>query len=1448
MPELPKDVSDEAIGGYLEAVAGETMESIGLPRETRFEDLDIDQTRHFVSGLSDRINRQLEHSESRDAVRAAIVKLIEGEPDPSLFDVKMRLEGRAFDFDEYLESLQKSGYGYSAVNGLLGKAPYLIAHVSVDKVFGACKRLVDGELAGMDSGEDAYYIVTIFAETFEKVKKTFGDERAMELRDALYARQLVVGKIFDYGLTMREVFDETQIAAMAKRAETLRFRNVAALEDLLQHLGLATLCAAKKIDSLGEFDEISTLLAGHFGEGHDEELARLVAGERHYLYGPPLKAALEAIDSKVAAEARPAVWAKLFEGGHASEEEAISGDGEYNQVALLGFLMDRTFETGEAYYIRHRILDCARMYTPDRFLALLEKCSGIAVKNWHDRVIDYEEILKAASEANRQITLTFAIDKNHFDRLPAEAVSYFLAGENPEEKTLEILAWSNALASGQGGEFWERVFSAPMPVADKLHLLQFGKQVDLALFWRHIASGLEPAELKKKVVALGASFDKRSVSDQINFFEAMPKENRALCKEIFLEMVKAPLSLQVFRHIYSNAGPWLKGLVFELSIDGLMPGENGAVTDHVKGLSLDDAEKAYDRGEFTEVTEADALKILKNDPQKRSYPFCYKILHGAKDSSEYSELIKWLYAKLVTGEAGVTEVQFADRADWYFGRSKEMKSEKAKWMFGEGPLAMLIAEATVFERFKAAVTAISEMQDPDQGKFVSSFNLGSFGGVEHLATIEEGLALSREVGSVEGALKVSEWRGLYQDKPAIRSGFVEIAKNYGVGALDVLVELLALYKTSEEKFLQVKGRLAELCRTGKAYQALRASKDCFKEDIPCFEYFCELLENGKEKQVRDFTAHNQKIYQGRLPRFKLGEYFSEKYGERPARLTAAYVETAEVDGRERADEIIDRFMLELPGLKLRTIGAEPDKELRKHPFYLALLEEVFGQDTRYTNIERNIGAGDSAEDRYAGRVLPEGRRTDLVIRESAGYRVKDEATEGTTALKDYSERVKGVADFVRARNSDKDKLKKDYDKKVSEFFEATVMAAHLEGELSVQEKLLVVLLDQGLKRQRRDEVLDLLVLYKFVYEHDIEDFVNETAERVKAGGDEVSQRFQQWVELQEVYGENLKHSLEHEIFPGVPKEKAGAISEVYLGLVLAADEEFIDQKSAAKLEAILGNDKLPLENLPRAISSNLVGYYTRGLAPEVQGKLRPQIGQKVEDYFRERPGTRPTLEDLNSMLQDLRKMYLEARFDPEFQVSELAKADYNRITQEVAKYEENVASEASAKRIEGYFAMSQESTNARMTAALCIGEDPEMYKNPNYFEFVLKEGETGECLGLSMFLDIKMADGKKYLYFAPNPSQACLEKYSESEVFKYLKKVALDFAKANDYDGVVIPADEAAIYGSCTNRGGKFLQLLKKSRLKDKDGFKSVKFDQKEWLSQGRFKYGYEAGALIWER
>ena len=146
---------------------------------------------------------------------------------------------------------------------------------------------------------------------------------------------------------------------------------------------------------------------------------------------------------------------------------------------------------------------------------------------------------------------------------------------------------------------------------------------------------------------------------------------------------------------------------------------------------------------------------------------------------------------------------------------------------------------------------------------------------------------------------------------------------------------------------------------------------------------------------------------------------------------------------------------------------------------------------------------------------------------------------------------------------------------------------------------------------------------------------------------------------------------------------------------------------------------------------------------------------------------------------------------------------------------------------------------------------PEMIRrttriDENYFELVLVDEDTNKCVGVVMLMEIKAENGKKYLWFGPNPFESFLDVVSSRACYEYLYEKACEFAENNDFEGIVVPSKDEQILGQCTNRGGDFPGFIKTSRLRDsKNNLVVIEFGKKHTLGRG---YGYEDGALIWKK
>jgi hypothetical protein len=428
---------------------------------------------------------------------------------------------------------------------------------------------------------------------------------------------------------------------------------------------------------------------------------------------------------------------------------------------------------------------------------------------------------------------------------------------------------------------------------------------------------------------------------------------------------------------------------------------------------------------------------------------------------------------------------------------------------------------------------------------------------------------------------------------------------------------------------------------------------------------------------------------------------------------------------------------------------------------------------------------------------------------------------------------------------------------------------NLEG-LNPKEKMLILFISEavrkaGIKTFRGNaDILDLVVEYKYAFHENLEAYVQRSAHDVTQYKDEVSQRFVLWSELATIYGENVKHVLRHNIFEDLAGSggQYAAIVERFGAIVGATHEESaLNAKQTGRIRATFENDRIPTERKLHVLKGQVLNMFGTNLVFE-SGEQRDAFNEEVNGIV---DRIRDTMDEDHFMavVPELFAVRNRYRFGINAKLEELFTLDHNALNREIAKFEEKVETEdketriggakdkhvkksAKKRRIRGYFTKTQETANARMGAYLCIAGDTGMWKNANYFEFVDHDEDTGKCVGAAMLLRIEAVDGKRYLWFGPNPFESFLTQVSAEKTFDHMYESVAEFAAANGFDGVVVPGDEGQILGGCTNRGGTFPDLIKAKRLRDRKGqVRVVDFGQKHQLGGS---YGYSNGALIWEK
>jgi hypothetical protein len=674
---------------------------------------------------------------------------------------------------------------------------------------------------------------------------------------------------------------------------------------------------------------------------------------------------------------------------------------------------------------------------------------------------------------------------------------------------------------------------------------------------------------------------------------------------------------------------------------------------------------------------------------------------------------------------------------------------------------------------------------------------------------------------------------------------------------DASMELI--FQTTVDLFDDDFGKLNDTCKQLKKISGL------YKNDPEKYKTVVETVKNLSPENFKSL-CEVQSAYGTDIEKFKIAGTFVKLSSVVEEKTLAIFIQKFQQDGEAAAHDYLSACVEKSKGM---ISGSTPDA-LRKESEYMFSVKRVFPKGN-YSDHEKNLSCGDQlghlAQYHFDRTGYPV-EMTGLL-----GYKLKEGAAEDEAKLAVYQERLGKLRSFVGSRGPDNKALQGAFAEKVDGIFTKNVHETFgdLEG-LNVKEKMLALFLTEVIKRAQDPgykpdpEIADLIVEYKYAFEEDLEAYIRRTADEAQRYKYTASQHFTLWRELSTVYGENVKHVLRNDLFAELSREGGNktVIEARFASALPGAEELKLKANQTATLEQTFDNERIPLERKAAVVTGQCQRIFGTNIKfsgedskllfeRELQGVIEDwrQVGQTAKAYF---------FEITIPRLFALRQKYV---FDVNAKLENLLSYDINQINQELAKFDEvleveakqtamggprhkEVEKSAKKRKIRSYFTKTRETANARMGAYLCIAGDKEMWANPNYFEMVMKDEESGKCVGLTMLLRIDAVDGKKYLWFGPNPFEGFLGQVSSEQCYRHQYEMAARFAHENGFDGVVVPSKEGQILGACTNRGGDFPELIKSSRLRDEAGqVKVVQFGKEHKLGGS---YGYTEGALIWEK
>lgn len=739
---------------------------------------------------------------------------------------------------------------------------------------------------------------------------------------------------------------------------------------------------------------------------------------------------------------------------------------------------------------------------------------------------------------------------------------------------------------------------------------------------------------------------------------------------------------------------------------------------------------------------------------------------------------------------------------------------------------------------------------------------------------------------------------IYGDNKELFFAFAKVAEEAGNEACKGLVKVEDAYKDDPEAFQT----FFEVALAGGNCSHLREAKEEYWDNPKIFRLFVRLAkERSKDpdalleflkaaesypddievlEDVFELTlAKGAKACDGFL---EMEELYDDKktitgYDQRKLKSVIRFLGKYDYDQDvceeymkcllEEGEARAETYMENLHQKAKKLIGGNVEEvaALRLMVEYEYMVAYVFPQGN-YSTYEKNLKCGDHSKDLAKYHYDHSGYAIELTG--VKGYKIKEGVEENKDLLGSYQDRIKGISDFIQDFLKDEAGLRLAYGKKVRAAYaernrDMTIFGSL--GELDEKDQLLALVFVQAMRDKSSEDptVADLVVLYKYVYEEDLQAYIQRTADEARGQRDETSQNYILWRELSTIYGENMRHVMQHYVLRG--GEKAADLTDIFLAEMRQRGVEKnwkLTDKQRDNIELIILNSGIADDVKMNRLSVTLNKIYGANIdfKGNERNNFRQEISQKIQQWLAGREYTLVSFEGvLHPQLYQLRGKYLVGI---DRALSRMINRDINRINEEISRYEpefevdekemelggeksKKITKKAKIHKIRGYYAKTPESANARMGAYLCnAGEN--MYKNPAYFEFIMQNEETGKCEGLTMHIDIKTKNGKRYLWFGPNPFESFLDKVSAEACYDYQYKKVIAFAEENGFDGVVVPPKDEEILGECTNRGGMFPDLIKKSRLRNADGtLKTVDFDGSHQLSDA---YSYSSGALIWEK
>ena len=546
------------------------------------------------------------------------------------------------------------------------------------------------------------------------------------------------------------------------------------------------------------------------------------------------------------------------------------------------------------------------------------------------------------------------------------------------------------------------------------------------------------------------------------------------------------------------------------------------------------------------------------------------------------------------------------------------------------------------------------------------------------------------------------------------------------------------------------------------------------------------------------------------------------------------------------------YLTHLSSMAHRMAGNAPlSDEDRAKPYYRSLLQHVFPNHSGAFSLYQEVEA---CEDRSAdlNRFILR-PRYDIDTLKGNGNRLQAGMKQDIESVREIQIPLRQIELELSYRFSSQAELMQSFESSLDEdLVQVLKNESSLIPEMSrarnVEEKIITIALDSlfGSKIINTDQLKNFLLTYDALRYGSPEEYIQENSARIS---EEESIEYGQLLELNQLFTDTMRLHCETIIQKALQNNEIRARVQAYfLGLSeerLRARQESL--KHRLQLEKLGMSDsflaqigKTLQKRRNRSFSKNeiksivrryevLTGGLPEKMSTSPDASTRSFYGQlrsQREQTFRARAeltGQVPNPSEyfLGAMniadLQAVEQKISEATYDEESFTTYLVQRMYDLFEQEQLLLEDELnkfESEKGYKRetLHGYITKTKESAFARLSSGVCVAVDnpsPEnsnsMWNMPNFFQLVLQDPSSNECMGASL-LHYFEDQGKKILVSSPNPSSTYLLSHDEEAVYHGIQSALELFAKDNDIDLIVHAEDETI---RTNRRDGQFEKALK---------------------------------------